>query len=357
MKFEKTVVDGHFHLYNVYDAYGKDFLSAVDEMQSKHNLKAINIASIPTHQRYGVDQNIICALYKLHNKTAYAYGGIAYPEPPVEFPLPDGMDSLTQYKELMEIGFDGIKFLESKPAEQKEYGVCINHPFYNDIFEKCANNNTPILWHVADPDTFWDIKRIPPRFIERGWFYGDGTYLSLEETYGQVFEILDRHPELKVTFAHFFFYSDYPDKLEKLFQKYPNVCIDLAPGSEMFKSFNDNRDFYIEFFTKYADRIIYGTDASFMENTNDDYERYQGITDSVYKFLTTDEVITIYGVSAKGLKLPDEVTSKILNENFIKRTGDKPKEINKSALKKYIQKYYDYIKDEKLKEYINSIEL
>jgi hypothetical protein len=26
-------------------------------------------------------------------------------------------------------------------------------------------------------------------------------------------------------------------------------------------------------------------------------------------------------------------------------------------LKKYIQKYYDYIKDEKLKEYINSIEL
>ena len=125
MKFKKTVVDGHFHLYNVYDAYGKDFLSAVDEMQSKHNLKAINIASIPTHQRYGVDQNIICALYKLHNKTAYAYGGIAYPEPPVEFPLPDGMDSLTQYKELMEIGFDGIKFLESKPAEQKEYGVCI----------------------------------------------------------------------------------------------------------------------------------------------------------------------------------------------------------------------------------------
>ena len=35
MKFKKTVVDGHFHLYNVYDAYGKDFLSGIDDYMTK----------------------------------------------------------------------------------------------------------------------------------------------------------------------------------------------------------------------------------------------------------------------------------------------------------------------------------
>ena len=351
----RKIIDSHVHLYNVYDSFGRDFCKSLDDMQKYHRVSAFNIASIPTHENHGVDQNIIAALYKLYNPKCYAYGGIFYPEVPVTFPLPEGMDSLTQYNELMEMGFDGIKLLELKPAEQKECGVLTSHPFYNDLFDMCDKNRTPMLMHVADPDTFWDIERIPPRFIERGWFYGDGTYLSLEQIYGDVFNILEKHPRLDVTFAHFFFWSETPEKLEQLFSKYPNVKIDLAPGSEMFASFDANLEYYKEFFKKYSDRIVFGTDTSFMENTKEDYDRYNSISDSVYTFLSSNDTVTIYGVSSRGICLDDESLDNILYKNFTKCAGETPKQMNEQAVKKYIRKYYDYIKDEKLKKWCDNI--
>lgn len=351
----RKIIDSHVHLYNVYDSFGKDFCNCLDDMQKQHGVAAFNIASIPTHENYGVDQNILAALYKLHNPKCYAYGGIFYPEAPVTFPLPKGMDSLTQYTELMEMGFDGIKLLELKPAEQKEFQVRTSHSYYDDLFDMCDKNNTPMLMHVADPDTFWDIKRIPQRFIERGWFYGDGTYLSLKEVYSEAYKILEKHPCLDVTFAHFFFYSETPEKLIELFEKYPNVKIDLAPGSEMFASFDQNLEFYKEFFKKYSNRIVFGTDTSLMENTKEDYERYNSISDSVYKFLSTDETITIYGVSSRGICLDDESLDNILYKNFEKSAGKTPKAMNEDKIKKYITKYYDYIKDENLKKWCDKI--
>ena len=84
--------------------------------------------------------------------------------------------------------------------------------------------------------------------IDRGWFYGDGTYASNEEVYRQINRVLEKHPNLCVNFAHFFFYSCYPEKLEEIFNRYPNVGVDLTPGGEMYFGFDDNREYYLKFF-------------------------------------------------------------------------------------------------------------
>lgn len=346
MKFNRKIIDSHWHLYPWFDENGKDFYAALDDFQKNHDLAAVNLCSIPIYHDLGPAQNILAALYKLHNPTSYAYGGLVFTDKPVNLPQPEGFDPLTQYNELMEIGFDGIKMLETKPAEQKEYQVVISDEYFDPFFTACEKNQTPMIWHVADPETFWDINKIPERFIERGWFYGDGTYMSLEEIYGQVYTILKRHPKLVATFAHFFFLSEHPEKLIELFNKYENVSVDITPGGEMYGAFRENFDYYCDFFEKYSEHILFGTDVSFTEN--DLEKHYNSILDSVYNFFENENGIEIYGETCPKIKISDEAKDNILYKNFLRTTGETPKQINKKALKKYVEKYEHLITDKKL---------
>lgn len=353
MIFGKKVIDSHMHLYNWFGSDGRDFMTEIDDFRKKFGIHAVNLCAIPVYANCDVSNNIMCALYKLHDKTAYASGGFVYPELPAKLPLPEGMDALTQYNELMEIGFDGMKFIESKPQEFKALNLPFTDGFYKKFFEKAEKDETPIVWHVADPDTFWDRTKIPERFIERGWFYGDGTYPPLERVYGDVFYVLDKHPELKVQFAHFFFWSEYPGKLEELFGKYENVNVDIVPGAEMYDSFNNNYEFYREFFEKHADRIVYGTDVSFTAgDPKYSMEHYSKLNREIYDAFTTDRKVSIYTAECKGLNLSDEALDKILYGNFIKAHTPEPKQINKAALKKYIEKYNHLINDGTIKSEI-----
>ena len=51
------------------------------------------------------------------------------------------------------------------------------------------DRRVPILWHVNDPEEFWDASRINPYAKSEGWFYGPETinneeqYLSLIHIY------------------------------------------------------------------------------------------------------------------------------------------------------------------------------
>ena len=57
-------------------------------------------------------------------------------------------------------------------------------------------------------------------FSEKGWYYGDRSkYPAYEELYEQVDNILAKHPRLDLCLAHFFFLSENPERLEKMFEK------------------------------------------------------------------------------------------------------------------------------------------
>lgn len=347
MKFEKTVIDSHVHLFAVRDEDGKHYFEAFDEYQQRFGLKAINICCC-TICFDDAGNNILAALYKLHNPTAFAYGSLVYSELPVKLPVPKGMDAATQYDELREIGFDGIKLIETKPSELKLVDLPINSKFYDEFFAKAEQDGTHFIWHVSDPQTNWDINTVPDWAVREGWYYGDGTYPTYEEIYRQVFDVLEKYPRLNVTFAHFFFLSDYPEELEKIFERFPNVSIDLVPGSEMYAGINKQHERYRSFFEKYADRIVYGTDITFLiELWNWDH-----LANEVYKAVATDKNIEIYSVECKGLDLPNEVCQKILSQNFNKKCNEKPREINVEALKRYIKKYEHLIEKEETKRFI-----
>lgn len=347
MKFKNNVIDSHIHLFAWFGEDGKTFIEAFDDYQKRFGIKALNLCSCPFNYS-DVSNNIMCAIYKLHNPTAYAYGGLVYPEVPAKIPQPEGMDALSQYNELMEIGFDGIKLIETKPSDLKSLKLDITNSFYDSFFAEAEKNGTHFIWHVSDPETNWDINTIPDWAVREGWYYGDGTYPSSEEIFKQVFEVLKKYQKLNVTFAHFFFLSNHPDVLEEIFKTFENVSIDIVPGSEMYGGFNRQHERYTEFFTKYADRIIYGTDITFpVEIWNWDH-----LATEVYNAMATDKMIELYSVECKGFSLPDEVCEKIFSKNFISMCSENPKPVNVDALKRYIEKYKHLIADEKTVEQI-----
>ena len=68
------------------------------------------------------------------------------------------------------------------------------------------------------------------------------------------------------------------------------------------------------------------------------------LVDRIYRFLKTDEIIDSFsGVKIQSIKIADEHIENIFSKNFIKRVGNRPREINKKALKQYIEKYLPYV--------------
>lgn len=333
MKFAKNVIDSHTHIHHWFDKNGKSYIEIFDEIQAKTGLKGFCINALTNESYGGIETNIMAAIYKLHNPSSYAYANLFYDKTPVVPPVPKGLDPLTQYKEFMEIGFDGIKILY-KPDVQKRVVLPINDEFFEDFFKEAEKDNTHFIWHVADPEEFWK-KDCPPG----PWNYSDGTYPSFEELFEQTFDVLEKHPELNVCFAHFSFMENEPEKLEEVFKKYKNVCTDVVPGL-MFRRFEERPEYFRSFLTNYADRIIFGSDSEISVNSN-----CAALINAVYEGLTTDNIVNIWGYKSKGINLPDEATSKILSENFKVKCHPTPNPVNKKALKAYIEKYSVYLKD------------
>ena len=352
MPNKRDFIDCHVHVFRLYDKDGRNLFDFFDEIQQKSGAEAINFLSFHAGsdpgKHYDLRQNILAALYKIHNPTAYAYGGLAYPQMPIVDVIP-GMDLATQYDELMEIGFDGIKLLETRTTTIPMLGRHINDDYFEGFFEKAEKNQTHIICHVASPHHYWDpayADKLPEPF-----HYWKGTHPSIEEIYGAVYDVLEKHPKLNITFAHFFFFGEKEKtrELASLFERYENVGVDLTPGTEMYGEFNKDPAFYKAFLEKYADRIMHGTDVSFPSSrVNYMFE----LSKNVYDIVTTDkEGFDIWGIPAMGLNLSDEACRKILYDNF-KRINPAPKKINTDALRRYTEKYKHLIADDSEKEEI-----
>jgi len=137
--------------------------------------------------------------------------------------------------------------------------------------------------------------------------------------------VLDRHPELVVVNAHMMdiFYSDEQlEYLQYFLETYPNAYLDLAARLKDFYSMSHEK--IRNFFIKYADRILYGTDISNQPREG----RYQEVAEAYnrcFKILETDGVFASEffspgekGKEIQGLSLPIDVLEKIYYKNAMK---------------------------------------
>jgi hypothetical protein len=249
---------------------------------------------------------------------------------------------------LKQIGCDGIKMIEGKPEIRKMLPIpAFDGPAYAPYWEKMAAVDLPIIFHVNDPEEFWDAARVPGWAKEQGWFYGDGSYINNEEQYRQVLNVLRRHPNLKVIFAHFFFLSNQLDRLAGYLDEFPFMHIDLTPGIEMYHHFAKRPQVTRDFFLKYQDRILFGTDigakallAPSQEGIEPEESKLR--IDLVRSFLEKDgafcldtEKVNLFGKfegDFQGIHLPKSALTKIYHQNFEKLAGAEPQAVHPQAV-------------------------
>lgn len=349
-----SIINAHVHFENI------SLIKETKEFFQELKIDKLNIASPARPDRVNSNPQAIC-FKAMYPEDIYICGGLDY----------SGIDGKSdreieklfedQVSRLREIGFDGIKILETKPNYAKLMKFPIDSPVYNSFFSAIEKFQLPILWHVADPEEFWDREKIPPIAKERGWDYTDGSYPTKEELYERVNNVLKRFPRLKIIFAHFYFLSADLKRAEDLLESFPNVNLDITPDSEMYYNFSKNPEETREFFIKYQDRIVFGDDTSVSKNglmreliTNRiKFMRDFLETDKEFSIGRTDKNFLARPDKVKGIKLPQSVLEKIYRLNFLRIFGEHPAPLNISLAKEechrigeVLEKKYNYSKDE-----------
>ena len=182
------------------------------------------------------------------------------------------------------------------------------------LFDKAGELGVPIMFHIADPDAFFQpIDNHNERYEELAahpeWsFYG--SHFGKAELLAQRDRVFARHPKTVFVGAHV---AEHPEDLayvSQLLDANPNLYLDIgARCAELGRQPYTAR----QFFLRYADRILFGTDLI------PEVEMYR----LHFRFLeTTDEYFEYPSHASRqgrwniyGLFLPDEVLRRVYREN------------------------------------------
>ena len=228
--------------------------------------------------------------------------------------------TLDRLERLAEHGARGIKFWKDCGLTVRDASgalLRIDDERMAPIFDKAAELGMAVMFHTADPDAFFDpIDRFNERYEELAahpeWGFHDSP-VSKAELLDQRERVFVRHPNVTFVCAHVGGCSENLALAAGMLDRNPNVNVDISARTPEL-----GRQPYAarEFFLKYADRILFGSDLL------PDVEMYR----LYYRFLETADEYFDYPTHASrqgrwniyGIFLPDDVLKKVYRENALK---------------------------------------
>jgi predicted TIM-barrel fold metal-dependent hydrolase len=217
-------------------------------------------------------------------------------------------------------GLRGIKlwkYLSLGQKDRKGKYIAIDDDRLKPIWHTAAELGIPILIHIADPIAFFkEINGSNERFeqlvMHPDWSFSKPGLYGFDELMQQQESMLFKNPETKFIIAHFGSASEDLKFVARCLDAYPNMFIDTAARvAELGRQPYSSRDFFV----KYQDRILFGTDF---------YPTEISAYDIYYRFLETkDEYfdhekgeISYFGRwKIYGIYLPDDVLEKVYYKN------------------------------------------
>jgi predicted TIM-barrel fold metal-dependent hydrolase len=213
--------------------------------------------------------------------------------------------------------------------------VMIDNPRLDPILNYLAQNNIPLIGHLGEHKNSWlplekmtvkgnrDYARAHPQ--HHMYLHPDRP--SYEHYIRVRDHMLEKHPDLKFIGAHLGSLEWSVEELAKRLDKFPNMAVDMAERiSHLQYQALTERQKVRDFFIKYQDRLIYGTDlrSGAMDIVNNGIttpgpmqQHAHEVWLRHWRFFTTDEKMRVPKVDGefRGLKLPREVVDKIYRGN------------------------------------------
>lgn len=215
-----------------------------------------------------------------------------------------------------ELGDKGKGLFYSNPT--KAWGMHLDDPRMDPLLEKCAELKMPVNIHVADP--YW--MYLPMDATNDGLMNAYKWRLDNQPDivgHAGMIDILERavkrHPKTIFVACHFANCCYDLNRLGKLFDQYPNLYADI---SARYAETAAIPRFVGQFYQKYSDRLVYGTD---MTASADTYRFTFRVLESADEhFYAWDH--SSYHWPLYGLALNDNVLKKVYRDNALKILKD-----------------------------------
>lgn len=215
--------------------------------------------------------------------------------------------------------------------------IFLNDERFDGVMTHLVQNDIPLIAHQGEPKNCWLPLDEMTTNNDRLYFSSHPEYYMhlhpeeprYEELMSIRDEVVGRHPDLSVIGAHLASLEWSVDEIAKFLDAYPNATVDMAARmSEIQNQANQDHDRVRNFFIKYQDRILYGSDLTHNPQTAEMREQNPPVADDFaaqaesvwradWQFLVTDKSQFVYALQAdsKGLKLPRNVVDKIYYDN------------------------------------------
>jgi predicted TIM-barrel fold metal-dependent hydrolase len=213
-------------------------------------------------------------------------------------------------------GARGLKLLKDLGLAVRDKSgklIPVDDPRLDPVWEECGRLGIPVSIHTGDPEAFFHPtdagnERYEELIEHPDWSFYGSQFPSLEQLLEARNRVFAKHP--KTTFVSL--HMGWPENLPwvaQMLDRYPNVMVEFgAREAELGRQPRQAR----EFFLKYQDRIMFGTDNG-MEK-----EMYR----NHFRWLeTADEYFDYWGSPAQGrweiygIELPDPVLAKVYHLN------------------------------------------
>jgi predicted TIM-barrel fold metal-dependent hydrolase len=252
-----------------------------------------------------------------------------------------GVEILKQSKELGARALKVEKALGLAARKPDGSLLAVDDPWLDPIWRTAGELSLPVVIHTGDPKAFWlpiDEKneryeelKVHPRWSN----FGDPEVPSFEKLLEQLMNVVTRHPKTTFVAVHFGNNAEDPAWVGSMLEKHANLHVDLA--ARLPEIGRHDPKVIHELFTKYADRILFGTDmglsprefimlGSIGEEPNKRSE-VKPFFDKHWRWLETwdKEIPSPTPIQGRwnihGIGLSDEVLRKIYRENATRLFG------------------------------------
>jgi len=216
--------------------------------------------------------------------------------------------------------------------------IFLDDPRFDGVMAHIQKLGIPLIAHQGEPLNCWLPLDQMTTDNDRSYFRDHPQYYMYlhpeEPSYEMLMAARDRfvafHPKLSFVGAHMASLEWSVDRLAVFLDRFPNATVDIAARITQVQ-YQSNRDYQKvrDFFIKYQDRLMYGTDiadnppnpAAPAENPpigNTDFEAEVDRTwRSDWRYLATPLTQHVADLNAdvKGLALPREVIDKLYYRN------------------------------------------
>ncbi|MGC1903014.1 MAG: amidohydrolase family protein [Candidatus Acidiferrum sp.] len=204
--------------------------------------------------------------------------------------------------------------------------IKIDDPRFDPMWEACGALGMPVAIHVSDPEAFFlPTDGTNERFEELNnhpdWSFHGKDFPSNLELLEARNRMIAKHPKTQFIVLHVGNDAENLAYVSECMDRFSNMTVEMAARvGELGRQPRMSR----QFFDKYQDRILFGTDA--VPNGTDTPQQIYGddLYEIYYRFLETEDEYFDYAPAPVppqgrwriyGIGLPDGVLRKVYNEN------------------------------------------